>query len=123
MLSKTAEAAANGEYVPALATYIDTVFGTDTTEMPDNLVWYYQQKSPTGQPSLSTWQTGQANHPQDPQPLNALATFVDTDAQSIISLTAENSLGKAFPAAEADYINGVFSRSEVLLPAGLTLRA
>jgi hypothetical protein len=123
MLSKTAEAAANGEYVPALATYIDTVFGTDTVEMPDNLVWYYQQKSPTGQPSLSTWQTGQANHPQDPQPLSALAAFVDTDAQSIISLTAENSPGKAFPAAEADYINGVFSRSEVLLPAGLTLRA
>jgi hypothetical protein len=48
---------------------------------------------------------------------------VDTDAQSIIGLTAENSPGKAFQGAEADYINGVFSRSEVLLPAGLTLRA
>ena len=44
MLRRTAEASANGEFVPALATYIDTVFATDTAEMPDNLVWYYQQK-------------------------------------------------------------------------------
>jgi hypothetical protein len=113
----------NGEFVPALATYIDTVFATDTAEMPDNLVWYYQQKSPTGQSALTTWQTGPANHPQDPQPLSALAAFVGTDAQSIVSLTPENSPGKEFPAAESGYINGVFSRRQVLLPAGLTMRA
>jgi len=123
MLRRTAEASANGEFVPALATYIDTVFATDTAEMPDNLVWYYQQKSPAGQPTLTTWQTGPANHPQDPQPLSALAAFVGTDAQSIVSLTAENSPGKKFPAAESGYINDVFSRSRVLLPAGLTMRA
>jgi hypothetical protein len=121
MLAATAEASATGEYVSALATYVNTVFGTDTANMPDNLLWYYRQKSPTGQWADNTWQTGAANHPQDPQPLSSLAALLGTDAQSIVSLTAENSQGGVYPAAQAGYVNGVFSRSQALLPAGLTL--
>jgi hypothetical protein len=122
ILSATAEAAANGDYVTALASYINAVFTADSVTMPDDLVWYYRQTSPDGQPAEHTWTTGPAN-PQDPQPLSALAALVGTDAQSMVGQTAEHSPGKAFPAAEAGYINGVFSRSQALLPAALTLHA
>jgi hypothetical protein len=121
MLSATADAAASGEYAAGLATYINTVFATDSENMPDGLVWYYRQAMPAGHWAQYTWQTGPANA-QDPQSLNALAAFVGSDVQTVIGLTAENSPGKAFPAAEAGYINGVFSRSQVLLPAGLALQ-
>jgi hypothetical protein len=120
MLAATAAAAANGEYAAALATYLNTVFGTDTTQMPDGLLWYYRQPMPGGHWAQYTWQTGPPNA-QDPQPLNSLAASVNSDVASILALTAENSQGKAFPAAVAGYLNGVFANSQVLLPAGLTL--
>jgi hypothetical protein len=120
MLSATAAAAPNGTYDGALATYLNTVFGTDTTQMPDGLVWYYRQPLPGGHWAQYTWQTGPPNA-QDPQPLGSLATSVSCDVAAILALTAENSPGKVFPAAVAGYLNGVFASSQVLLPASLTL--
>ena len=84
---------------------------------------YLKDRAPRAAGARTAGPCGRRVDPQDPQPLSALAAFVGTDAQCIMSLTAENSPGKAFPAAESGYINGVFSRSQVLLPAGLTLRA
>lgn len=121
VLRATADAAANGQYVTALATYVNSVFATDTVTMPDGLVLHYQQPWSGGQPRDFTWQTGHANHPEDPQSLAALALLLAVDAESIVRLTAEKNPGKEFTGPEFDYINGVFSRSQVLLPAGLTL--
>lgn len=117
VLSATAGSSAGGAYASALATYVDTVFATDTALMPDGMVLYYLEPDGTS----GTWETGPANHTQDPQPLHALAQSLGTDAASMISLTAGNSPGKVFTDVETGYLNGVFSRSEALLPAGLTL--
>ena len=120
ILCATAAATTKGAYVTALASYVNTVFAADTVNMPDGLLWFYEQQSPGGQPTQLTWTTGPAN-PQDPEPLSALATLLGTDAQSIIGLTGEQSPGNVFPAAQAGYLNGVFTRSQDLLPAALTL--
>jgi hypothetical protein len=122
MLRITAEAALPlGEYVAPLATYINTVFATDNVNMPDNLVLHYQEKWSAGVWRDFSWQTGHAQHPEDPQPLHALAQHLGTDAESMIRLTAEKNADSMFTGAGFDYINGVFSRSQVILPAGLTL--
>jgi hypothetical protein len=122
MLRITAEAALPlGEYVAQLATYINTVFATDNVNMPDNLVLHYQEKQPAGGWHDFSWQTGNAQHPEDPQPLHTLAQHLGTDCESIIRLTVEKNADGTFSGAEFDYINGVFSRSRVMLPAGLTL--
>ena len=121
ILRATAEAAANGEYVTALATYINTVFAVDTVDMPDNLVLHYQLKWSAGTWRDYSWETGHAHHPEDPQPLRALAVHLGTDSESILRLTAEKSPGGLFTGPESGYINGVFSRSPALLPGGLTL--
>jgi N-acetylmuramoyl-L-alanine amidase-like protein len=122
ILRATAEAALPvGEYVPPLATCINTVFATDSGNMPDNLVLHYQENSPTEGWRNFSWQTGPAQHPEDPQPLHSLAQFLNTDCESIIRVTAEMNPGGLFSGPGFDYINGVFSRSPVLLPSGLTL--
>jgi N-acetylmuramoyl-L-alanine amidase len=58
MLRATAEATANGEYAPPLATYINTVFATDTVDMPDGMVLHYQEKGTDGVWRNFSWQTG-----------------------------------------------------------------
>jgi hypothetical protein len=121
VLRATATGSTNGQYVTALATYINTVFATDNVNLPDNLVLHYQEKWSGGQWRDYTWQTGQAHHPEDPQPLAALAGHLSIDAESIVRLTAEKNPGEKLTGPEFDYINGVFSRSQVLLPPGLTL--
>jgi hypothetical protein len=122
VLRATAEAAATGEYLAPLATYINTVFATDTVNMPDGIVLHYQEKGADGVWRNFSWQTGADQHPQDPEPLSALAARLGTDSESIIRLTAEKNDKRAFTGPEYEYINGVFTRSEVLLPAGLTLQ-
>ena len=121
VLRATAEAAPDGEYVPALATYINTVFATDTLNLPDGIVLHYQEKGPDGRWHNLSWQTGAAQHPQDPEPLSALAAHLGTDSESIVRLTAEKNQTGKFTGVESDYINGVFTRSQALLPTGLTL--
>ncbi len=121
VLRATAEAGQGGEFVPALATYVNTVFATDNEPMPDNMVLHYQQKDSGGHWHTLSWKTGQASHPEDPEPLHALASRLGTDSESIIRLTAEHNDGGLFTGAEFGYINGVFARSAVLLPPGLTL--
>lgn len=121
VLRATTEASPNGEYATALATYIDTVFAADNVNMPDNLVLHYQEKWSAGQWRNYSWETGHAYHPEDPQPLRALALHLGTDPESIVRLTAEKNPGGRFTGPESGYINGVFSRSNVLLPGGLTL--
>jgi hypothetical protein len=120
-LRATAEAGASGEFLPALATFVDTVFATDNVNMPDNMILHYQQKSADGTWHDESWETGHVRHPEDPQPLHALALHLGTDAESMVRLTAEKNSAQAFTGPEFDYINGVFSRSKVLLPPGLTL--
>jgi hypothetical protein len=120
-LRKTAEAAPNGEFVPALASHINQVLAADQTRMPDGLILHYQQKDAAGHWQNMSWQTGHAQHPQDPQTLAALAVHLATDGESILRLTAEKNPGGAFSPAEYAYINGVFSRSPVKLPKGLVL--
>ena len=122
VLRVTAEGAASQEYAPVLATYINTVFATDDVTMPDGMVLHYQEKDQGGHWHNFSWQTGAAQHPQDPEPLHALAAHLGTDSESIVRLTAEKNSGGGFTGPEFDYINGVFTRSQVLLPAGLTLR-
>ncbi|SRR6266567_790583 len=122
VLRATAEAAANGGFASALATYVNTVFATDNAIMPDNMLLHYQQKDANGHWHTLSWQTGHAQHPEDPESLHALASRLGTDSESIVRLTAEHNDGGHFSGAEFDYINGVFTRSTVLLPAGLTLQ-
>lgn len=122
VLRATAEAAQDGEFAPALATYVNTVFATDTAAMPDGMVLHYQQKDANGHWQNLSWQTGHARHPEDPEPLHALAARLGTDSASIVRLTAEHNDGGLFTGTEFTYINGVFTRSAVLLPSGLTLR-
>lgn len=121
VLRATAEAGADGQFVPALATYVNTVFATDNVPMPDNMVLHYQEKDAAGRWQTLSWQTGRAHHPQDPEPLHALAARLGTDSESIVRVTAEHNGGGVFSVAEFDYINGVFARSQVLLPRALTL--
>jgi hypothetical protein len=117
VLRATAEASANGAFVPALASYVNAVFGTDTVAMPDGMVLHYQH----GNGQILSWETGHAFHAEDPQPLHALSTLLGTDSESIVRLTAEHNAGRVFSGTEFSYINGVFSRSKVLLPSRLTL--
>jgi hypothetical protein len=98
------------------------VFATDTVTMPDNMVLHYQQKDAHGQWHTLSWKTGHASHPEDPEPLHALASRLGTDSESIVRLTAEHNDGGVFSGTEFNYINGVFARSTVRLPPGLTLR-
>jgi hypothetical protein len=121
VLRATAESAASGEFVPALATYVNTVFATDRVNMPDGITLHYQEKGPDGKWRDFSWETGHADHPEDPEPLHTLALHLGTDAESIVRLTAEKNNGKVFTGPEFTYIDGVFSRSKVLLPRGLTL--
>jgi len=121
VLRATAEASVNGEFTPSLATYVNTVFATDNVTMPDNIVLRYQQKDVNGRWHTLSWETGHVRHPEDPEPLHALASRLGTDSESIVRLTAEHNDGGVFSGAEFDYINGVFARSAVLLPRGLTL--
>jgi hypothetical protein len=121
VLRATAEAGPNGEFAPALATYVNTVFATDNVTMPDFMVLHYQQKDTSGQWHTLSWETGHLRHPEDPEPLHVLASRLGTDSESIVRLTAERSDGGAFSGAESGYINAVFARSSVLLPRGLTL--
>lgn len=121
ILRATAEASATGEYASALAIYVNTVFATDTVTMPDDLVLHYQEEWSSGKWRDYSWTTGHAHHPQDPQPLHSLASFLHTDPESIVRLTAEKNPSKRFTDAEFEYINGVFRRSRVLLPSGLIL--
>jgi hypothetical protein len=121
VLRATAEAGANSEFAPPLATYINTVFATDSVTMPDNMVLHYQQKDASGHWHTLSWETGHAHHPEDPEPLHTLASRLGTDSESIVRLTAEHNAGGLFTGAEFDYINAVFTRSTVLMPRGLTL--
>lgn len=104
-----------------LATYIDTVFAADKVNMPDSLVLRYQLKWPASQWRNYSRETGHTNHPEDPQPLGALALHLGTDSGSIVRLTAVKNPGGLFTGPEAEYLNGVFSGSPVLLPGVLTL--
>jgi hypothetical protein len=88
--------------------------------MPDNMVLTYQQKDAAGHWHTLSWKTGQASHPNES--LHALASRLGTDSESILRLTAEHNDGGLFTSDEFGYINGVFARSTVLLPSGLTLR-
>ncbi|HEY2578407.1 MAG TPA: hypothetical protein VGI74_19065 [Streptosporangiaceae bacterium] len=67
-----------------------------------------------------SWQTGQAQQP-DPASLHTLVQHLGTDSEAIVRLTAEKNANGMFTGPGSDYINGVFSRSQVVLPAGLTL--
>ncbi len=122
VLRATAEASANGQFVPALAAYVNTVFAADNVPMPDDMVLHYQRKDADGHWHTLSWQTGHAHHAADPEPLHALAARLGTDSESIIRLTAEHNDGEVFSGTEFNYINGVFTRSPVLLPRALTLR-
>ncbi len=121
MLSKTAEAAPNGEFAPALASCVNQVFAADTAQMPDGLIWHYQEKDATGHWLNLSWETGHMRHAEDPQTLSALASHLGTDSESILRVTAEKNPGGVFTPAQNTYLNGVFTRSSVKLPKGLVL--
>lgn len=121
ILRKTAEAAADGEFAPPLATYVNAVFAMDNVNMPDGMVLHYQQQTPEGQWQDFSWTTGHTSHPEDPEPLHALAQRLRTDSESIVRLTAEKNIDGVFDGQEFNYINGVFARNGAPLPRGLTL--
>lgn len=121
MLTKTAEAAPGGEFVPELATHINQVCAADTVPMPDGLIWHYQEKGTGGRWLDLSWETGHTRHAEDPQTLSALASHLGTDAESILRVTAEKNPGGVFTQAENAYLNGVFSRGSMKLPRGLVL--
>ena len=83
---------------------------------------HYQRKDASGHWRTLSWETGHAHHPEDPGPLRTLASWLGTDCEPIVWMTAERNTGVLFSGAEFDYINGVFTRGTVLLPRGLTLR-
>ena len=61
--------------------------------MPDNLVLRYQLKWSASQWRNYSWDSGHTNHPEDPQPLGALALHLGTDSESIVRLTAVKNPG------------------------------
>src|SRR5581483_4642088 len=112
VLQVTAENSPNGAFAANLAAYVNDVFAADTVLCPKDVSWFYAVpgKGP-GQ-----WRS------EGMLSLSGLAAQLGTTVASMLALTARRSPGGRFPAANAEYVNGVIARaSGVKAPAGVVL--
>lgn len=98
-------------FAPLMVEYVNAVFDSDDADMGKGLVWHY----PAGRADKE-WTTDPGN-----QPLRALAAQLGTGVSTILRMTCERSKDGLFQGAVADYVNGVFSRSQIHVPHGTVL--
>src|SRR5581483_1046118 len=108
VLALTARSSPGAVYEPALARYVDTVFAGDPARCPAGVTWHYPSKAGTA----ASWITkGQDS-------LHALAAQLGTRPSAILQVTADVAAGGKLQALAASYIDGVFARSALHVPAG-----
>lgn len=111
VLALTARSSPGAAFAPGLARYIDTVFAADPARCPAGVTWHYPGKA--GQ--ASTWVTkGELS-------LQALSAQLGTVPSAILQVTADVAAGGKLQGLAAGYIDGVFSRSALHVPAGAVL--
>jgi N-acetylmuramoyl-L-alanine amidase len=111
VLQLTAESSPGHLYPPPVATYLNTVFAADTSDVPAGVTLYYPR--PDGSLAQAT-STGD-------QTLARLAETWRCECSAIVRATAEHSPAGAFDDAMASYLDGVFSHSAIHVPAGIQL--
>ena len=111
VLATTARNSPGAVFANDLARYIDTVFAGDSTRCPAGITWHYPGKS--GQ--AASWITkGELS-------LSALAAQIGTAPSAILQVTADVAAGGQLQVLAASYIDGVFARSALHVPAGAVL--
>jgi hypothetical protein len=110
VLRLTAENSLNRLFAPALATYLNSVFGADTAKLPAGVTVVYPQGGSFADVKSNGDQT-----------LAQLAGTVHCECSAIVRATAEHSPGAVFDEATASYLDGVFSHSATRIPAGIQL--
>lgn len=111
VLALTSRNSPGAVFAPDLAKYIDTVFAGDTARCPAGVTWHYPGKA--GQ--AASWLT------HGDLSLQALAAKLATRPSAILQVTADVAGTQPLQALAAGYINGVFSRSALHVPAGVVL--
>jgi hypothetical protein len=100
----TAEHSPGGVFTVNMAAYINAVFATDAVKVPVGVrLWLG-----------SEWFTATGH-----QTIQGIALGRDLHPAGILQSTAERSAGAVFAADAAAYVNGVFSRSVLKVPAGV----
>lgn len=110
LLWLTAENSPHSLYTVAMANYLNEVFAADTVKVPAGIILWH--------PDISTV-TPFASHGD--QTLLGLALGWGCECAEIVRLTAENSPGAVFNAGMASYLDGVFARSALKVPAGTVI--
>jgi N-acetylmuramoyl-L-alanine amidase len=111
VLALTARNSPGAVFAPALAKYVDMVFAADSTRCPAGVTWQYPGKA--GQ--ATSWVT------EGGLSLNALAAQLATRPSAIIQVSADVAADGRLQVLAAAYIDGVFARSALDVPAGTVL--
>ncbi len=111
ILALTARSSPGAVFAPDLARYVDTVFAGDSARCPGGVTWHYPGKA--GQ--ASTWIT------KGDLSLQALSAQLGTKPSAVLEVTADVAAGGALQALAASYVDGVFARSALHVPAGAVL--
>jgi hypothetical protein len=110
VLRLTAEHSAGAIYTAAMGGYINQVAAADKAKLPAGVtVWY-----PKGS-------TVEAFTSHGTQTLQGLANTWKCEPSTVVRLTAEHAPGAVFSPGMASYLNGVFVRSALHVPAGMHL--
>jgi hypothetical protein len=108
VLRLTAEHSAGAIYTPAMSGYINQVLAADKAKVPAGVtVWYPKGSAAEAFTSHGT------------QTLQGLANTWECEPSTVVRLTAEHAPGAVFSPGMASYLNGVFSRSALHVPAGI----
>lgn len=111
VLALTARTSPGAVFAPDLARYIDTVFAADSARCPAGVTWHYPSKA--GQ--AASWITkGELS-------LSALAKQLATAPSAILQVTADVAAGGKIQQLAAGYVDAVFARSALHVPAGVVL--
>lgn len=110
VLRLTAERSPHAAYNVAMANYLDAVFAQDRAEVPAGVI----VRHPDGG-------TVAAFSSRGDQTLQGLANAWKCAPSTVVRVTAESSPGAVFESGFADYLDGVFTRSVVHVPAGVSL--
>lgn len=110
VLRLTAENSPSAIYTPAMATYLNQVFAADKAHIPAGVIVRYPKASAT-----------EAFTSRGDQTLQGLANTWHCECSAVVRTTAEGSPGAEFSGAMATYLDQVFSRSSLHVPAGVHL--
>lgn len=111
VLATTSRNSPGAAFAPALARYIDTVFAGDSTRCPAGVTWHYPGKAG----HAASWVTkGQDS-------LHALAVQLGTAPSAILEATADVAAAGKIQQLAAGYVDGVFAKSGLHVPAGVVL--